>query len=182
MRSPRPAPLRTRRAVSVGAVSGMGAVLAHGFAGGAAPPAWLAGLAVLVGVAAALPLTRARIDLAGLAAAALASQAVFHLGFTVAATPSHDSGASMLLAHTIATALTLLVARASEDAWWRLADSTRAFLTRTFGLPTPTACAPALRRGAAPHPRAGLRAARAHASPRRTRGPPAAIRPRLLLS
>lgn len=180
MRTPRPAPLRARRAVSVGAVSGMGAVLAHGIAGGATPPIWLTALAVLVGIGAALPLTRARIDLAGLGAAALLSQAVLHLGLTLATPTSasdHGDGA-MLVAHGLATALTLAVARASEQAWWRIAEVADTLIARTLG-----AIVPVLAATAVPTPRrvalavavAGVRPADAHASPRRTRGPPAVL-------
>lgn len=168
---PAPAPHRTLRATGAGAVCGLGAVVAHALGGGATPPAWLALLAVLTGVATLVPLTRRRLDVAGLTAAALLAQTVFHLGFML-----HDPGAThgpgtMLATHVAAGLLTVATARSSEQAWWRLADALATLLARL--LP------PALTPYAAP-PRPGRPAAAAHlrprgrdaASPRRPRGPP----------
>ncbi|MFW6773376.1 hypothetical protein ACOACO_03755 [Nocardioides sp. CPCC 205120] len=161
-------PLRTPRALSAGVLCGAGAVTAHVLAGGAAPPAWLAALAVLVGVATALPLTRRRLDVAGLAGTALLTQAGLHLalGLTGPA-PAHDP-LTMALAHGAAGAVTVAAALGAERAWWRLV---RAALLRLlpplpqrYGVPAhPAPLAVAV--GATP-------ATAPRRDPQLTRGPP----------
>ncbi|MDT9593179.1 hypothetical protein RDV89_08875 [Nocardioides zeae] len=123
MRATAPAPLRTRRALSTGAVCGLGAVVAHHVAGGSTPPLWLVVLATAVGALVALPLCRRRLDGFGAGAVALLAQGTFHLGFMVHDPLVDHGGTAMLLGHLVAGAVTIGVALGVERAWWALVDS-----------------------------------------------------------
>lgn len=162
------APLRTRRAVSAGAVCGAGAVVAHVLAGGAVPPLWLALLAAAVGAGACAPLSRARLDALGLAGAALLAQAVFHLGFSLHASSGHDGALLMLGSHLGAGAVSVAAALGVERAWWRLALAALGRLVpavpRPTRLPSRRVLAPPLGRTTGP--------ADAHHAPHASRGPP----------
>lgn len=163
------APLRTRRALSAGVLCGAGAVVAHGLAGGATPPVWLAVLAAAVGAGACAPLSRVRLDVLGLTGAAILAQAVFHLGFSLHAPTSHDGALPMLLAHLAAGAVSVAAALGAERAWWRLA---LAAVGRLVPAVPRVAVVPGVRRT----PVATARTtgpADTHRSPHASRGPPA---------
>lgn len=171
----RPAPHRALRATCAATTSGLGAVAAHVAAGCAPPPWWLGLVAVLASLAAAVPLTRRRIDAAGLAAVALVGQAAFHGGF-MAHDPSASHGTShVVVAHVVAAGLVLVVAGSSERAWWRVADalrtSLRASLRRLLGPSAGLVAVPGRPSvPAVPAQRVALE--RVAGSPRRPRGPP----------
>lgn len=171
----RPAPHRALRASCAATTSGLGAVVAHVAAGCAPPPWWLGLVAVLASLAAAVPLTRRRIDATGLTAVALVGQAAFHGGF-MAHDPSASHGASyVVVAHAVAAGLVVAVAGSSERAWWRVADALRTFLRLSLGrlLGTPPRLVAVPGAPSVPATRAERVAHEClEASPRRPRGPP----------
>ncbi len=83
-------------------------------------------------VAAAFPVAhlaaRGRLGTGQLLGLLLLGQAVVH---GVAGHGSED-GAAMLAAHGLATALSLLLVRRGEDAWWRIADALVTFTSRVL--------------------------------------------------
>lgn len=170
---PAPAPHRSLRAVGAGVVCGLGAVVAHVLGGGATPPVWVAQLAVVTSAGVLAPLTRRRLDVAGLGAAALLAQTVLHAGFMLHDPALTQGPGAMLAAHVAAGLLTVATARSSEQAWWRLADALATLLARLLP-PTPhQPYAGTRRRGAVTAARTSRPVSRAAASPRAPRGPPA---------
>lgn len=163
------APLRAPRALCAGAVAGAGAAVAHVGAGASLPPVWLLATVVALGTLVSLPLTRRRMDLAGLAGVALVAQAVFHGGFMLHAPGESHALGAMALSHTLAAAATVTVALGAERAWWRVVD---AALTRLLPRTSHPTAAPSPGRLPSPAAPDGP-VLRLVAAPRRTRGPPA---------
>lgn len=163
------APLRAPRALCAGAVAGAGAAVAHVGAGASLPPVWLLLTVVALGTLVSAPLTRRRLDLAGLAGVALVAQAVFHGGFMLHAPGETHALGAMALSHALAAAATVAAALGAERAWWRLLDAALTRLLPRTSHPTAPPTPGRLPSPAAPDGPV----LRAVAAPRRTRGPPA---------
>jgi hypothetical protein len=169
---PREGLTRRGRALLAGTVCAVGALVAHGLAGGHAPAGWLLVL-LPASVATAALVVRREGDVAATAAAALLTQVGWHALLLMYSPASHGGSdpAVMALGHLLVAAATAAVVLGAERTLVRLLVD---HVVRLRPLPQ-TVTVPARRPGVVPVARTVVASGRRPSGAHEVRGPPPAV-------
>lgn len=147
--------MRVLRGSAAALFATFAAALSHQLAGGVAPSLFGMAVSLVISIAVCTLLAGRTVSLVRLTIAILASQAMYHTLFSAMLAPEgiaqHDMSAmtlsfssaaqtansAMSLTHLIAAAVTIVMFRYAEGAFWGLLATARLFLARLLGLVTP---------------------------------------------
>lgn len=135
---------RVGRGTAAAVFATLAATVSHALAGGDVPSAFALAVALVISIAICTLLAGRTVSFMRLAVAVAASQSLFHGLFVGLGTPmpvAHDhvfvatdhSHGTMWAAHAAAAAVTVVVLRYAETAFWSVAEGARLFVARLVG-------------------------------------------------